>query len=90
MLLEHPSVAECAVVGLPDERWGEIVACFVRLNAGAKLDPPTLVAHCREHMSAQKTPVRWFEVVDWPLTGSGKIQKYVLRDRAMSGALAAR
>jgi fatty-acyl-CoA synthase len=90
VLLEHPSVAECAVVGLPDERWGEIVACFVRLNAGAALDRSALTAHCREHISAPKTPVQWFEVAAWPLTGSGKIQKYVLRDQAMSGALMAR
>ena len=38
VLLEHPDVAEVAVVGVPDERWGEIVACFVRLAAGARLD----------------------------------------------------
>jgi fatty-acyl-CoA synthase len=88
VLLEHPSVAECAVVGLPDERWGEIVACFVRLNAGASFDRAALVAHCRERMSAQKTPVQWFEASAWPLTGSGKIQKFVLREQAMSGVLA--
>jgi fatty-acyl-CoA synthase len=40
-------------------------------------------------MSAQKTPVKWYEVTVWPLTGSGKIQKFVLRDQAVSGALAA-
>jgi fatty-acyl-CoA synthase len=89
VLLEHPSVAECAVVGLPDERWGEIIACFVRLNSGATLDRAALVAHCRERMSAQKTPVKWYEVTAWPLTGSGKIQKFVLRDQAVSGALVA-
>ncbi len=89
VLLEHPSVAECAVVGLPDERWGEIVACFVRLNPGAALDRAALVTHCRERMSAQKTPVKWFEMNAWPLTGSGKIQKFVLRDQAMNGVVAA-
>jgi fatty-acyl-CoA synthase len=89
VLLEHPSVAECAVVGLPDERWGEIVACFVRLNSGATLDRAMLVTHCRERMSAQKTPVQWFEVTAWPLTGSGKIQKFALRDQAVSGTLVA-
>lgn len=87
VLLEHPAVAECAVVGLPDERWGEIVACFVRLNAGHTLDRNALVAHCRQHISAPKTPSQWFEVATWPLTGSGKIQKFVLREQAASGAL---
>ncbi|HVY87659.1 MAG TPA: AMP-binding protein [Hyphomonadaceae bacterium] len=85
ILLEHPDVAEVAVVGAPDERWGEIVVCFLRLNAGAKLDRAALVAHCRQHVAPQKTPARWIEVKDWPLTGSGKIQKFVLRDRLVAG-----
>jgi fatty-acyl-CoA synthase len=75
------------VVGVPDERWGEIVTCFVRLNAGHALDRAALVAHCRERMSPQKTPAHWFEIGAWPLTGSGKIQKFVLRDRVVSGDL---
>jgi len=86
VLLEHPDVAEVAVVGIPDERWGEIVVCFLRLAAGARLDEPALVAHCRERISPQKTPAHWIEVQDWPLTGSGKIQKFVLRDRFVGGA----
>jgi fatty-acyl-CoA synthase len=85
VLLEHPSVAEVAVVGAPDERWGEIVVCFVRLADEARLDRAALVAHCREHISAQKTPAHWIAVQDWPLTGSGKIQKFVLRDRFVAG-----
>jgi fatty-acyl-CoA synthase len=87
ILLEHPDVAEVAVVGIPDERWGEIVACFVRLSPGAHLDRNALIAHCRAHIAPQKTPARWIELTDWPLTGSGKIQKFVLRDQLVSGAL---
>jgi len=85
VLLEHPAVAEVAVVGIPDERWGEIVAAFLRLAPGATLDRDALVAHCRERMSPQKTPARWIEVTEWPLTGSGKIQKFVLRDKFVAG-----
>ncbi len=85
ILLEHPDVAEVAVVGVPDEKWGEIVACFVRPAGGAKLDQAALRAHCRAHLSPQKTPAAWVEVAEWPLTGSGKIQKFVLRDRFVAG-----
>jgi fatty-acyl-CoA synthase len=84
-LLEHPSVAECAVVGVPDPKWGEIVTCFVRLNSGATLDKAALIAHCRKHMAAIKTPAHWFEVAAWPLTGSGKIQKFRLREMWAKG-----
>jgi fatty-acyl-CoA synthase len=85
ILLEHPDVAEVAVVGVPDERMGEAVAAFVRMAAGASFDPPALVAHCRANIAAQKTPMHWHEVSEWPLTGSGKIQKFVLRNRWVAG-----
>ena len=81
VLLEHPDVAEVAVVGVPDARMGEAVAAFVRVTAGASFDPGVLIAHCRANLAAQKTPAHWHEVGEWPLTGSGKIQKFVLRDR---------
>lgn len=84
-LLEHPDVAEVAVVGSPDERWGEIVVAFLRPVMGTKLDRTALVTHCRERISPQKTPAHWIEVAEWPLTGSGKIQKFVLRDRFIAG-----
>jgi len=85
VLLEHDDVAEVAIVGAPDERWGEIVVCFLRLRAGANFDKQALVAHCRQNIAPQKTPVHWIEITDWPLTGSGKIQKFVLRDRFVAG-----
>ena len=85
VLAEHDTVAEVAVVGLPDDKWGEVVACFVRPETGADVDPATLRAHCREHMAAQKPPTVWFSVGEFPLTGSGKIQKFALRDAHAAG-----
>ena len=85
ILLEHDSVAEVAVVGVPDAKMGEAAAAFIRVVAGASFDPPTLIAHCRANMAAQKTPTHWIEVSTWPMTGSGKIQKFALRDQWVEG-----
>ena len=81
VLLEHDDVAEVAVIGVPDSFLGEEVAAFLRLEPGKSLDPASLKAHCRERMAAQKCPEHWIAVDNWPMTGSGKIQKFALRDQ---------
>ncbi len=86
-LLEHASVAEVAVVGLPDPKWGEIVACFIRPEAGYVVEPQELKSHCRALIAPQKTPAVWFQVEAFPLTGSGKIRKFSLRDDFLDGKL---
>ena len=83
VLIEHPQVSQVAVVGLPDEKWGEIVAAFV-LCEGAP-DVSDLKAHCRKHLSPQKTPTAWVPVSDFPLTGSGKVQKFAIRESFLAG-----
>ncbi|MFK7830766.1 MAG: AMP-binding protein [Congregibacter sp.] len=80
LLFQHESVGEVAVVGVPDARMGEEIAAFVRAAPGAILDKDTLFAYLREHLSPQKTPRHWHEVNEYPLTGSGKIQKFALRE----------
>ena len=79
LLFQHPSVGEVAVVGLPDERMGEEVGAFLRAAPGETLDRNTLFAYVRENLSPQKTPRHWFALDAFPLTGSGKIQKFELR-----------
>jgi fatty-acyl-CoA synthase len=78
LLFKHPSVGEIAVVGLPDDRFGEVVGAFLRPAPGRVIDSGELFAYLREHLSPQKTPQHWFEVAEFPLTGSGKIQKFEL------------
>ncbi len=85
LLFAHPTVAEVAVVGLPDDKWGEVVSAFVRPTPGATIDKGELFAYLREHLAPHKTPRHWFEVEEYPLTGSGKIQKFVLRDQWVDG-----
>ncbi|HXC56536.1 MAG TPA: AMP-binding protein [Rhizomicrobium sp.] len=84
-MLEHPAIAEIAVVGVPDDTWGEIAVCFFRAVPGALPSRAELVAHCRRDLAAQKTPAHWIPVDAFPLTGSGKIQKFVLREKFIAG-----
>jgi fatty-acyl-CoA synthase len=90
VLITHPGVAEVAVVGVPDPRLGEIAICFLRARPGAVLDAADLVRHVRGELAAPKTPARWIVLDAFPLTGSGKIQKFVLRDRYVAGEFADR
>ncbi|MFT3811446.1 MAG: AMP-binding protein [Micropepsaceae bacterium] len=85
-MLEHPAIAEIAVVGIPDEKWGEQVACFMRAKGGDRPDGAALKAFIRDRLAAQKTPQFWVWVEEWPLTGSGKIQKFRLREMFEAGA----
>lgn len=84
-MLEHDALAEVAVVGVPDEKWGEQVACFMRADSEARPDGAALKTFIRERLSPQKTPVYWVYVDEWPLTGSGKIQKFKLREAFEKG-----
>ena len=86
LLFEHPQVSDVAVVGLPDERWGEIVSAFVRdADSANPASDAELHTYCREHLSPQKTPKVWYRVDDFPLTPSGKIQKFVLLEQWRKG-----
>ncbi|HLN18223.1 MAG TPA: FadD3 family acyl-CoA ligase [Acidimicrobiales bacterium] len=80
IMLEHPSVAQVAVIGVPDERLGEVGLAFVVPRPGLELDPVDLLAWCAEHMANYKVP-RSVRLIDaLPLTPSGKVTKFALRD----------
>jgi acyl-CoA synthetase (AMP-forming)/AMP-acid ligase II len=84
VLFAHPAVADVAVVGVPDATWGEQVAAFVRPAPGQNPDPGELFAYCREHLAPHKTPRYWTVLEEFPLTPSGKVQKFVLRERFLA------
>jgi fatty-acyl-CoA synthase len=79
VLLRHPAVQEVAIVGLPDERWGEAPHAFVVLKNGATVSEDELRQFGREHLAHFKAPHRVNFVSELPKTATGKIQKYVLR-----------
>lgn len=84
-MLEHSDIAECAVVGVADKKWGEQVACFMRSGTGNQVDAVALKTFVRDRLSPQKTPAYWVWVDDWPLTGSGKIRKFLLAEQFEAG-----
>jgi acyl-CoA synthetase (AMP-forming)/AMP-acid ligase II len=81
LLQAHPSVAEIAVVGKADPRWGETVAAVIRPTPHTAPSEEELRAYCRSHLAAYKTPTTWLFVDALPLTASGKVRKNVLRDQ---------
>jgi fatty-acyl-CoA synthase len=88
-MLEHPDVSEVAVVGVPCPIYGEQAVCFMRPSGERRPDAAELKAFIRQRLSPQKTPAHWLWVDRWPLTGSGKIQKFRLAEQFESGAFAA-
>jgi len=79
VIAQLPGVTGVAVIGVPDERWGEVPHAIVTLAEGASLDVETLVAHCSERLARYKVP-KTLEIVDeLPRTASGKVQKALLR-----------
>jgi fatty-acyl-CoA synthase len=78
VLYQHPAVVEAAVVGLPDERWGEVPVAFVTLQPNATATADDLIAFCRQHLARFKCP-KAVHFGPLPKTSTGKVQKHVLR-----------
>src|SRR5262249_44681036 len=80
VLREHPDVVDAAVVGVPDGRLGETVAAALVLRNGATLQPRAYTKLLTGRVPKFKLPERWMKVEKLPLTGSGKVQKFKLRE----------
>lgn len=88
VLVAHPAVVEATVIGLPDDALGEIVAAIVRVRDDEPADlHAQLVAHARDQLAPYKVPSRWFVAEELPVTPTGKVQKFVVRDRVGTPAL---
>jgi fatty-acyl-CoA synthase len=85
VLYRHPDVLAAAVVAQPDPKWGETPCAFVELKPGATATEPELIAHCQQHLARFKAPKK-IVFGDIPKTSTGKIQKFLLRERVRSTA----
>lgn len=78
-----PGIKEVALVGVPDERMGEIGYVYIETEDEASVTSEDVIAHCKSHIAGYKVPRYVSFIEDWPITGSGKIRKLDLRDRAI-------
>lgn len=82
VLVGHPDILEVAVIGVADERWGEVGEAFLIITPNKEMNPETLPNWCRERLAAYKIPKRFHIVDDMPRTAAGKVQKHELRKRS--------
>lgn len=75
----HPAVATCAVIGVPNEQWGEVVHAFIVCKAGQQTTAEEIMAHCKERIAGYKCPRQVSFIDAMPLSGAGKILKTKLR-----------
>jgi fatty-acyl-CoA synthase len=80
VLLKHNAVKQAVAVGMANDRLVEVVAVFVELKTGKPATEPEIMDYCRQHLASFKVPRRVVFVNDWPMTGAGKIQRFVLKE----------
>jgi len=79
VMIDHPQIAEVAVLGVPDEQWGESVKAIVRLAPGQEVTAEEIIVWCKGKMAGYRVPKSIDFVADFPRTAAGKVQKSVLR-----------
>jgi acyl-CoA synthetase (AMP-forming)/AMP-acid ligase II len=84
MLKRHPTVADAAVVGVPDERFGEAITALVEAHAGDVVDEAQLIAHVKEHLAGYKAPKRIIAVDSIGRAANGKLDYKALKARAVA------
>ncbi|MGA7878415.1 MAG: hypothetical protein WCA08_22335 [Desulfoferrobacter sp.] len=84
VIYQHPDVLEVAVVGVPDDKWGEAPKAFVVPRPGATLTGEDIINYCKQQMARFKAP-KAVEFGELPKTSTGKIQKFKLRDKEWAG-----
>ena len=84
VIMEHPGVLEVCVVGVPDDRWGEVPKAFVVPREGSDVTTDAVIEFTRDRIARFKAP-KYVEFGELPKTATGKIQKYVLRDKEWEG-----
>ncbi len=87
-LYTHPAVRDVQVIGVPDEKYGEEVMAWVVLKPEARATADELREYCRNKIAHYKVPRHWRFVDSFPMTVSGKVQKYKMREAALSGLIA--
>ncbi len=84
-VFSHPEVAEVAVIGIPDEKWGELVTALVVLTPGSSLTPEEIIAHTRTKLAGYKCPKKVELRDSLARTATGKLQKFKLREPYWDG-----
>jgi acyl-CoA synthetase (AMP-forming)/AMP-acid ligase II len=85
-VLAHPAVQDCAAIGVADAKWGEVVRAFVVFKPGRSLGAEEIIAHCKTLIAGYKCPKQVEVIAELPRTGTGKVNKIALRERAQQSA----